>query len=221
LTASDGERAEVRVAIPALPEVPRYDTASPAAQAIYITVDPGLAPSPQLLDIMRRAHVPVTAFLSEQPAQRNLVYWRAFTGAGGTIGDYTVSHPNLTRLTLSQATAQWGQARRALGRWFGRSPLLGRAPSGAVNRAVRAAARQGGLTVLVGWSATVTRNRIRTWNGKVLAPGEIVLLRWGPDLGRQLSTLLAAIRSRHLHPRPLTTASFAGTIAQVHSPAGG
>jgi len=221
LTARDGERADVRVTIPALPEVPRYDTASPAGQAIYITVDPGLAPSPQLLDIMRRAHVPVTAFLSEQPAQRNLVYWRAFTGAGGTIGDYTISHPNLTRLTLSQATAQWGQARRALGRWFGRAPLLGRAPSGAVNRAVRAAARQGGLTVLVGWSATVTRNRIRTWNGKVLAPGEIVLLRWGPDLGRQLSTLLAAIRSRHLHPRPLTTASFAGTIAQVHSPAGG
>jgi peptidoglycan/xylan/chitin deacetylase (PgdA/CDA1 family) len=221
LTALDGERAVVPVTIPALPQVPLYDTAGPAGQAIYITVDAGLTPSPQLLDIMRRAHVPVTAFLSEQAARRNLLYWRAFTGAGGMIGDYTVSHPGLTKLTLSQAIAQWGQARRALGRWFGQAPLMGRPPSGAVNRTVRAAAYQAGLKALVGWSATVTRNRIRTGNGKGLAPGEIVLLHWAPDLGRQLGTLLAAIHSRHLHPRPLTPASFAGIMTQMHSPAGG
>jgi hypothetical protein len=85
---------------------------------------------------------------------------------------------------------------------------------------VQAAAYQGGLRALAGWSATVNRNRIRTWNGKGLKPGEIVLLRWGPDLSHQLSTLLAAIQSRHLHPRPLTLASFAG-IPQAHSVAGG
>jgi peptidoglycan/xylan/chitin deacetylase (PgdA/CDA1 family) len=220
LTALDGERAATAVDIPALPEVPLYDTASPAGQAVYITVEAGSTPSPQLLNVMRRAHVPVTAFLSEHAAQRNLLYWRAFTGAGGTIGDYAVSAPDLTKLTLSQAIAQWGQARRALGRWFGQAPRLGRPPSGAINRTVRAAAYQGGLTALVGWSATVTRNRIRTWNGKALKPGEIVVLRWAPGLGRQLSTLLAAIQSRHLHPRPLTPASFAG-IPQMHSPVGG
>jgi peptidoglycan-N-acetylglucosamine deacetylase len=219
LTALDGERAVVPVTIPALPKTPLYNTASPAGQAIYITVDAGPTPSPQLLGIMRQAHVPVMAFLSEQAAQRNLVYWRAFMGAGGTIGDETVSAPNLTKLTLSQAVAQWGQARRALGRWFGQAPALGRAPSGAINRTVRAAARQGGLTALVGWSATVNGNRIHTWNRKALAPGEIVLLHWTPDLGHQLSALLAAIRSRHLHPRPLTPASFAGVIPQAHSPA--
>jgi peptidoglycan/xylan/chitin deacetylase (PgdA/CDA1 family) len=220
LTALDGERAAASVNIPALPEVPLYDTASPAGQAVYITVEAGSTPIPQLLNVMRRAHVPVTAFLSEQAARRNLLYWRAFTGAGGTIGDYTVSAPDLAKLTLSQAITQWGQARRALGRWFGQAPLLGRPPSGEINRTVRAAAYQGGLTALVGWSATVTSNRIRTWNGKALKPGEIVLLHWAPGLGHQLSTLLAAIQSRHLHPRPLTPARFAG-IPQTHSPASG
>jgi peptidoglycan/xylan/chitin deacetylase (PgdA/CDA1 family) len=221
LTALDGERAVTPVNIPALPEVPVYDTASPAGQAIYVTVEAGPDPSPQLLNVMRRAHVPVTAFLSVQAAQRNLVYWRAFTGAGGTIGDYTVTAPDLTKLTLSQAYTQWTQARRALGRWFGQAPLIGRPPSGAVNRTVRAAAYQGGLKYLVGWSARVDRNRIRTWNGKGLRPGEIVLLRWTPDLGHQLSTLLAAIQSRHLQPRPLAPASFAGVIPQMHSLTGG
>jgi peptidoglycan/xylan/chitin deacetylase (PgdA/CDA1 family) len=220
LTALDGERAVVPVNIPALPAVPLYNTASPAGQAIYITVDAGSTPSPQLLDVMRRSHVPVTAFLSEQAAQPNLLYWRAFTGAGGAIGDYTVSARDLTKLTLSQAATQWGRAQGALGRWFGPAPLMGRPPSGAINRTVQAAAYQGGLRALVGWSAMVNRNRIRTWNGKGLAPGEIVLLHWAPDLGHQLSTLLTAIKSRHLHPRPLTLASFAG-IPQTHSVAGG
>jgi len=220
LTALDGERAVVPVNLPALPAVPLYNAASPAGQAVYITVDAGSPPSPQLLNIMRRSHVPVTAFLSEQVTQKNLLYWRAFTGAGGTIGNYTVSAADLTKLTLSQAVAQWGRAQGAFGRWFGQAPRIGRPPSGAINRTVQAAAYQGGLRALVGWSAVVNRNRIRTWNGKGLKPGEIVLLRWSPDLGHQLSTLLAAIQSRHLHPRPLTLASFAG-IPQAHSVAGG
>ena len=221
LTALNGEQAVVPVTIPALPKVPLYNTASTAGQAIYITVEAGPTPSPQLLDNMRRAHVPVTAFVSEQAVQRNLLYWRAFTGAGGTVGDDTVSQPNLTKLTLSQAVTQWAHARRALGRWFGQAPLLGMPPSGAINRTVRAAAYQGGLKALVGWSAVVNRNRIRTWNGKGLAPGEIVLLHWTPGLGHQLGTLLTAIHSRHLHPRPLTPASFAGITPQTHSPARG
>jgi peptidoglycan/xylan/chitin deacetylase (PgdA/CDA1 family) len=220
LTALDGERAIVPVNIPALPAVPLYNTASPAGRAIYITVDAGSPPSPQLLNIMRRAHVPVTAFLSEQVTQRNLLYWRAFTGAGGTIGNYTATAPDLTTLTLSQDVAQWGRAQGAFGRWFGQAPRIGRPPSGAINRTVQAAAYQGGLRALAGWSAVVNRNRIRTSNGKSLKPGEIVLLRWSPDLGHQLSTLLADIQSRHLHPRPLTLASYAG-IPQAHSVAGG
>jgi len=67
----------------------------------------------------------------------------------------------------------------------------------------------------------VTRNRIHTWNSKGLKPGEIVLLHWARDLGHQLNTLLAAIKVRHLHPKPLTPASFAGVTPQMHSPASG
>jgi len=32
----------------------------------------------------------------------------------------------------------------------------------------------------VGWSAIVTGDHIRTWNGGKLQPGEIVLLHWVP-----------------------------------------
>jgi peptidoglycan/xylan/chitin deacetylase (PgdA/CDA1 family) len=217
LTAEDGEQAALRVTIPALPKIPLYSFASPAGGAIYITVDDGWTPSPQVLDIMRRTHLPVTAFLIEQAAQRNLWYWRAFAAAGGTIGDHTVSHPNLTKLSLGSATTQWGDARLALGKWFGHAPVLGRPPYGAFNPAVEAAAYRGGLKILVGWSATVDSDGIRTWNGKSLEPGEIVLLHWVPGLGQQMTKLLKVIHAKHLTPAPLTPASFAGQAPQARS----
>ena len=217
LTATDGERATVHVNISALPEVPFYAFASPAGRAIYITVDDGWTPSSQVLVTMERTHLPVTAFLIEQAAQRNLVYWRAFAEAGGTIADHTVSHPDLTKLSLSQATSQWGQARLALGRWFGRTPDMGRPPYGAFSPAVAAAAYRAGLKTLVGWSATVSNTGIHTWNGKRLEPGEIVLLHWVPGLGKQMTKLLTVIREQHLNPMPLTPARFAGVAPQQRS----
>ena len=218
LTARDGERATVHVTVPALPAIPFYAFASPAGRAVYITVDDGWTPSSQVLVTMQRTHLPVTAFLIEQAAQRNLVYWRAFAEAGGTIGDHTVSHPDLTKLSLSQATLQWAQARAALGRWFGTTPAMGRPPYGAWDPTVAAAAYRAGLKDLVGWSATVTSTGgVRTWNGKGLEPGEIVLLHWVPGLGQQMTKLLAVIHARHLHPMPLTPASFAGIAPQQRS----
>lgn len=217
LTARDGETATARVTVSALPETPLYSFASPAGRAVYITVDDGWTPSSQVLATMRKTHLPVTAFLIEQAARRNLAYWRAFAGAGGTIADHTVSHPNLTQLPLSGATFQWAQARLTLGRWLGTAPAMGRPPYGAFDRAVAAAAHRARLKALVGWSATVGSAGVRTWDGKPLAPGDIVLLHWVPGLGQQLTKLLAVIHERHLHPMPLTPASFAGTAPQWHS----
>ena len=229
LTAQNGERATVPVTIPALPEAKAkakahavkvaklYCFANPAGRAIYITIDDGWTPSAEVLTLMHQTYLPITAFLIAEAADEHLSYWKAFVAAGGMIGDHTVSHPYLTKLTLAKATSQWGQARKALGRWLGQTPVVGRPPYGAFDRKVEVAAARGGLTALAGWSATMSGNRIQTWNGKPLSPGEIVILHWVPGLGHQLTVLLAAIRALHLHPTPLTPASFSGIAPQQHS----
>jgi len=223
LTAQDGEQASVPVTIPALPQASRpvvdrlYCFASPAGGAVYITIDDGWTPSARVLAIMRRTHVPVTAFLIQKAARENLGYWRAFAAAGGLIGDHTFSHPDLTRLSLRRATAQWAKDRAALGRWLGQTPDLGRPPYGAFNRKVEVAAARGGLLALAGWSANMSGDTIHTWDGKPLRAGEIVILHWVPGLGGQFAALLAQISALHLHPAPLTRASFAGIAAQPHT----
>ncbi len=228
LTGQDGEQLVVPVAVPALSKaaIPAasaarlYCFARPAGRAIYITIDDGWTPSADVLALMHQTYLPITAFLIADAARKNLSYWKAFVAAGGMIGDHTVSHPYLTRLTRVQATAQWRQDRRLLGRWLGQTPAVGRPPYGAFNPAVEVAAARGGLTALAGWSATMSGDSIETWDGKPLSPGEIVLLHWDPGLGRQLTVLLAAIQARHLNPVPLTPASFAGITAQRHTLSG-
>jgi peptidoglycan/xylan/chitin deacetylase (PgdA/CDA1 family) len=222
LTAPDGEQAAVPVTIPALSEakVPTvsvarlYCFANPTGRAIYITIDDGWTPSAEVLDLMHQTYLPITAFLISEAAQEHLSYWKSFVAAGGMIGDHTVSHPYLTKLTLSHATTQWGQARTALGRWLGQVPVVGRPPYGAFDNKVEVAAARAGLTALAGWSATMSGNRIQTWNGKPLSPGEIVILHWVPGVGHQLAVLLAAIRALHLNPTLLTSASFSGIAPQ-------
>jgi len=217
VTARDGEQATVRVTIPALRSIPLYSFANPAHRAIYITVDDGWTPSAKVLAIMRQTHLPVTAFLIQEAAEQHLPYWRAFVAAGGTVGDHTVSHPNLTKLTLRQAIFQWGHARLGLRRLLGHAPVMGRPPYGAFDPAVEVAAYQGGLKALVGWSATMTSSGLSTWDGRALEPGEIVLLHWVPGLGQQLVRLLRIIHARHLDPRPLVPADFAGVTPQHRS----
>jgi peptidoglycan/xylan/chitin deacetylase (PgdA/CDA1 family) len=228
LTGRDGEQLVVPVTIPArstakLPavSVARLSCfARPAGRAIYITVDDGWTPSAEVLALMHQTYLPITAFLISGAAKEHLSYWKEFTAAGGMVGDHTVSHPRLTTLTRGRATTQWGKARTLLGRWLGQTPVIGRPPYGAFNHAVEVAAARGGLTALAGWSATMSGDRVQTWDGKPLSPGEIVLLHWDPGLGRQLTALLAAIRAQHLNPAPLMPASFAGTAPQRHSLSG-
>ena len=209
-----------KASIPAVSVARLYCFARPAGRAIYITIDDGWTPSAEVLDLMHQTYLPITAFLIANAARQNLSYWKAFVAAGGMIGDHTVSHPYLTRLTRRKATAQWDQDRTLLGRWLGQTPTVGRPPYGAYDHAVEVAAARGGLTALAGWSATMSGDRIETWNGKPLSPGEIVILHWVPGLGHQLTALLAAIRAGHLNPTPLTPASFAGIAPQRHTLSG-
>lgn len=228
LTGRDGEQLVVPVTIPArstarLPAVSvarLYCFARPAGRAIYITIDDGWTPSAKVLALMHQTYLPITAFLISEAAKEHLSYWKEFAAAGGMIGDHTVSHPRLTTLSRGRAATQWGQARTLLGRWLGQTPVIGRPPYGAFNHAVEVAAARGGLTALAGWSATMSGNRVLTWDGKPLSPGEIVLLHWDPGLGHQLTALLAAIRAQHLNPAPLMPASFAGIAPQRHSLSG-
>src|SRR5207245_8985639 len=131
---------------------------------------------------------------------QTLSYSKAVVAEAGILADHAATHPALTGRPRRKATAEGDQDRALLGRWLGQTPTVGRPPYGAYDPAVEVAAARGGLTALAGWSATMSGDRIETWNGKPLSPGEIVILHWVPGLGQQLTALLAALRAQRLTP---------------------
>src|SRR5207344_2255489 len=107
LTGQDGEQLVVPVAVPAASAARLYCFARPAGRAIYITIDDGWTPSAEVLALMHQTYLPITAFLISGAAREHLSYWKEFVTAGGMIGDHTASHPDLTKISRGQATAQW------------------------------------------------------------------------------------------------------------------
>jgi peptidoglycan/xylan/chitin deacetylase (PgdA/CDA1 family) len=224
IVARSGEQADVTVSVPALPPpAPPPQPIPPSSQpapvisfgptangAFYITIDDGAYPDPQVLSLMQQNHIPITAFLASSVAASHLDYWKAFLAAGGDIEDHTVSHPNLTTLSVSAAEAQWAGAAQVMHQWFGTTPTLGRPPGGSVNTNVRIAAGQAGLRDVVLWSASMYNGQLTTYDHKPLRAGEIVILHWIPGLYNSLVQLLAMASAQGLHPAALASALAQG-----------
>ncbi len=208
--APGGGTSVWHVTVPALPEVPVVWFGSPKDGQVYLTIDDGWFPSAYVLRIMRRQHVPVTAFLIAKAAAENPDYWRDFVAAGGLIEDHTVTHRDLTQLSLSDAEAEWQGPVADYPAWFGvPAPSLGRPPYGRVSAEVRAAAAVAGLQELVMWSAEwLPGQGIETWNGGPLQPGDIILLHWVPGVGHELARLLKTLGKAGLHPAPLSASDI-------------
>ena len=203
VSAASGERASLPLTVPALTPDPVTFFGPPDHGAFYITIDDGWFPSEPVLRLMHARHVPVTAFLISSAAAEHLGYWQSFQAAGGVIEDHTVSHPDLSKLSLAAATEQWAGAARAFHAWFGTTPTLGRPPYGAVTRKVLDAAYLAGLRKVVMWSAEMAAGRLSTYDNRPLRAGEIVILHWVPGLHDNLSRLLHIAAARGLHPEPL------------------
>lgn len=201
-----GGRSVWNVRVPALPEVPVVWFGSGSGGQVYLTIDDGWYPSEYLLRLMQNTHLPITAFLIAQAAAEHPNYWRAFVAAGGVIEDHTVSHPDLTRLTLAAAKAQWQGPIGDYPVWFGvPAPVLGRPPYGALDAQVRAAAWAAGLKALVMWSVEWQPGKgFKTWNGGSIQAGDIILLHWVPGVGKAVAQLVQTLGREGLHPALLT-----------------
>lgn len=185
------------------PPVPVYWFGSPAGGHVYITIDDGWTPSAQVLTLMQKTHLPLTAFLIRNAMAEHLAYWKAFVAAGGVVEDHTVSHPDLVLQPYSEVVNQWSGERQAQISWLGTTPTVGRPPYGGLNQTVEQAANAAGLKGIVMWSASMGPRGLVTWNGRPIQAGDIILMHWDPGLYNELVALLKILAEHHLTPAPL------------------
>lgn len=178
---------------------------------IALTFDDGPWDDPPSIDFVNELKglgVPATFFeIGEQISEFDPTgsVERAMLADGDMIGDHTWTHPQMTRLSPAEQTAQFERTNAAIRHATGFEPCLWRPPYGATNPALESLAR--GLGMLTIYWSDDTRDWSLPGTGSIVATalreasdGGIILMHFGG--GPRLETLeavpqiVAALRAR-------------------------
>jgi peptidoglycan-N-acetylglucosamine deacetylase len=210
--------APTTTTLPPPPAVaPRVDHVVTTDPVVFITIDDGYHPLPDVLAFLQARQAPVTAFLIAPIAKRDADFYRQVLTLGGTVEDHTMHHPDLGRLSLAQQTAEVCQAADLIGATFGRRPLFTRPPYGTENQFTDQVIAGCGMYVTVLWDAKYSNHQFTLTHPGGLKPGDIILMHWGPGLMQDLQDLFPKLDAAGLRPAPLQdylgpTATHAGAM---------
>ncbi len=196
---------------------------------VALTFDDGdsAAATSSILQTLRAAHVAATFFPFADAMKAAPAVWHRVADAGYPIGNHSVSHPDLTKLSDSALRYQVQGATSIITAMSGRAPInVLRPPYGAWNSRVAAAAAAGGYPTLMLWDVDP-----RDWSGiaastivqRVLGAardGSVILLHAGPyHTPEALPAIIAGLRSRGF--RFVTIPQLIGSVgAGVGGPLG-
>ncbi len=182
--------------IPVVHRVPTFDP------VVFITIDDGVTPEPEALELLRSRNVPVTLFLTRNYIGRNIAYFQGFQAAGDAIGSHTMNHVDLRGKDEALQQREVCGPHDPFAQWFGGAPVLFRPPYGTYDDTTLRVAAACGITTVVHWTSTMADGVLSTQDGALL-PGEVILLHFKPGLAVNLSVLLDQIAAAGLRPAQL------------------
>lgn len=170
----------------------------------FITIDDGIVASPEVLELVERYQIPVTAFLTEYAVREETDYFEAVTAYGGSVQNHTMVHGALDDPATD---VEWEicETQDRFEQQFGYRPWMIRPPYGAGPKdpEVLKYAEACGINRIVLWNVVVTDdNQIEYWEPPIKA-GDIVLLHWVEGMEVGLERILELGRAQGLTPAPL------------------
>ena len=105
---------------------------------IALTYDdgPSGAVTERLLDGLFARNVHVTFFLCGNRIKQNHAYMSRYVAEGHEIGNHSVSHPDMTKLSADAIGAELDKTNELIAQYTGVTPVIFRAPYGAYNQKV-------------------------------------------------------------------------------------
>jgi peptidoglycan-N-acetylglucosamine deacetylase len=113
-----------------------YTRVNTQAPYLAMTFDDGPSAeyTPRLLDMLKARHIKATFFLVGKNVQAHPELVRRIIAEGHEVGNHTWDHPQLSKLTDTQATDEIEKTQDAIRTACGVTPTLLRPPYGALNK---------------------------------------------------------------------------------------
>lgn len=194
------------VTLPHAPGQAAWASRIPTTQPVaFLTIDDGLITSPDVVELVKAAGVPVTLFLTTNTISGNRDFFGQLQGLGAVIESHTVSHPHLPALAFGQQRFEVCHAADLLGDWYGQRPRFFRPPYGEKNATTLQAAYGCGLQAGFFWTETVNDGVVRYQTSlHRIQPGDIILMHFRRTFAADFVAALAAIKAAGLVPALLT-----------------
>lgn len=176
---------------------------------VALTFDDGPSPyTPEILAILRRAHVRATFFEIGADVEAFPLAARMVVRDGMVIGDHTMNHPPLTRLSAAAQRAQLVDAAHAITQIGAPWPVLWRPPYGSFDTTTLTIAKRLHMLMVL-WTVDtsdyalpgVARIEYTALSGA--RGGTIILFHDGGGKRSEtiaaLPTIIAGLKRRHMH----------------------
>jgi peptidoglycan/xylan/chitin deacetylase (PgdA/CDA1 family) len=164
-------------------------------KVIFLGVDDGLVRDPELLELLRDERIPLTMFITSEPAKDGRDFFRALETLGATVQDHTVTHPKMTTLGWSDQQKQVCNAAQTITANYGQKPTLFRPPYGEWNSTTQGVVGSCGMKAIVLWRGATNDGRLDIVGGQ-FHPGDILLMHFRKDLIENLHLVLQKAREQ-------------------------
>ncbi|WP_158886681.1 polysaccharide deacetylase family protein [Amycolatopsis anabasis] len=185
-----------------IPVVRRIATDKPY---VFITIDDGQVKDPDALRLIKESGTRPVLFLNQRYVQGHEDYFKQIVDAtGATIGDHTVSHPNLRGKPYAFQHKEICDDADSFQREFGKRPTLFRPPFGTYDANTLQAAAACGMRAAVLWTAAVNDGHVQFQEGDKLRAGDIVLMHFRKTFAQDYTAFVDEAKRAGLTPVPLT-----------------
>lgn len=174
---------------------PVLDRVPTDEKVIFLGIDDGLVREPELIELLREERIPLTLFITSEPAEDGRDFFKVMEALGSTVQDHTVTHPKMPTLGWSDQQKQVCNQAATVTANFGTRPTLFRPPYGEWNETTRSVVASCGLKAIVLWRGATNDGRLDIV-GDQFHPGDILLMHFRKDLIQNLHLVLQNAREQ-------------------------
>ncbi|ALE04391.1 polysaccharide deacetylase (plasmid) [Arthrobacter sp. ERGS1:01] len=168
-------------------------------KVVFLTIDDGAVKRESDLKLLEKNGVKASLFLAHTFIAGHAAFYKSYLDAGYLIEDHTMSHNlGFINLSFAQQKAEICGMADYEEQQFGRRPVFFRPPGGPYTQSVRRAAAECGMKAIVDWEAKANAGGMDYQVGKVLRPGEIVLMHFRPEFPADLAAFVKAQKAAGL-----------------------